>query len=496
MKKKQALYIRKSREGENGADETLHTQKETLIRLAEEKGYNNPDVFEEIESSIKWNRPELAKMVASIEEGKYDRILVTHIDDRLGRDIGLLDDIKKLCMEHEIIIETPDNVIRFDDENQELLFGFSSVLSDFEYKRIRHRLNKGKYDAVAISNRWIGSIAPIGYTWDKNSKQLIVNEDEKKIVRKMVELALQGYSSRLIAEKVNKLGYRSRKGVPFKTDRVLGILHNRVYLGESKYDSKRLKKVAIAKDTHEALMTEAEFNKIQDLFNSRRSKENLQSLGVKSSVNKLLVCGVCGKGLTIQKNNKVTKGGNDASFYQIRPCRHQIDEDTICYNAGCKISYVEDAVIQELKSHKIQLQQELVNLLENDTSDIEDSLTSTLEKLQAELTKQERKAKRLLDLYLDEELDKKSYQERKQTAEDTITALKNEISIVQHKLNSLDASAQLAKVNEVMDMIENFEDMELEEQNATLKLLINHIVFTRTTETDYQPTIDIKWREL
>ncbi|MDG4850250.1 recombinase family protein [Peribacillus frigoritolerans] len=184
MKKKQALYIRKSRVGENGADETLHTQKETLVRLAEQNGYNNPDVFEEIESSIKWNRPELAKMVASIEEGKYDRILVTHID-RLGRDIGLLDDIKKLCIQHEIIIETPDNVIKFDDENQELLFGFSSVLSDFEYKRIRHRLNKGKYDAVAINNRWIGSIAPLGYTWDKNSKQLIVNEDEKKIVRKM-----------------------------------------------------------------------------------------------------------------------------------------------------------------------------------------------------------------------------------------------------------------------------------------------------------------------
>ncbi|MEC2400926.1 recombinase family protein [Bacillus subtilis] len=92
---KVAIYVRKSREGEGGAEETLHTQRETLLRLAEQKGYKNPDVFEEIESSIKWNRPELAKMIASIEDGKYNRILVTHID-RLGRDIGLLDDIKKL----------------------------------------------------------------------------------------------------------------------------------------------------------------------------------------------------------------------------------------------------------------------------------------------------------------------------------------------------------------------------------------------------------------
>ena len=36
-KVKVALYVRKSREGERGADETLHTQRETLLRLAEQK---------------------------------------------------------------------------------------------------------------------------------------------------------------------------------------------------------------------------------------------------------------------------------------------------------------------------------------------------------------------------------------------------------------------------------------------------------------------------
>ncbi|MCM3767039.1 hypothetical protein [Neobacillus niacini] len=52
-------------------------------------------------------------------------------------------------------IETPDNTIDLSHENQELMFGFTSVLSAYEFKRIRHRLNKGKYDAVAIKNRWI-----------------------------------------------------------------------------------------------------------------------------------------------------------------------------------------------------------------------------------------------------------------------------------------------------------------------------------------------------
>ncbi|MFE4350195.1 recombinase family protein [Peribacillus butanolivorans] len=493
-KLKVALYVRKSREEVGGAEETLHNQRETLVRIAEQKGYSY-DLFQEVESSINWNRPELAKMIASIEDGKYDRVLVTHID-RIGRDIGLLDDIKKLCIEHEIVIETPDNVTKFDDENQELMFGFTSVLSDFEYKRIRHRLQKGKYDAVAINNKWIGSIAPIGYTWDKNSKKLLINEDEKKIIRKMVELALLGYSSRQIADKVNKLGYRSRKGLPFKTDRVLAILQNRVYLGESKYNSKRLKKTAVAKGTHKSIMTGEEFSQIQALFTSRRSKENLQSLGIKSPVNKLLVCGVCGKGMTIQLNNKVRKTGRNYSFYQIRPCRHQIDLDTKCHNGGVSVYKVENAVIEALKMYKLELGQSLVSLLAEDTSGIENSLSTTLEGLKAVLAKQDRKAKRLLDLYLDEELDKQSYQQKKQTLEDTISSLKNELCTVSNKLDSIDASAQVNKVKGIIEMVDNFEDLELEEQNATLKLIISGIVFTKTAETNNEPKIDIHWREL
>ncbi|WP_026581556.1 recombinase family protein [Bacillus sp. J33] len=494
LKLKVALYVRKSREEDGGTEETLLNQRETLVRIAEQKGYSY-DIFQEVESSINWNRPELAKMLEGIIQGKYSRVLVTH-PDRLSRDERDSAELKEIFIEHGIIIETPDNTIDLSDENQELMFGFTSVLSAYEYKRIRHRLNKGKYDAVAIKNRWIGSIAPIGYTWDKNTKQLLVNPEEKKIVRKMVELALLGYSSRQIADKVNKLGYRSRKGNTFKTDRVLGILQNRVYLGESSYNSKRLKKTAIAKNTHEAIMTEQEFNQIQTLFKLRRSKENLQSLGIKSPVNKLLVCGVCGKGMTIQLNNKVRKTGRNYSFYQIRPCRNHIDLETKCHNGGAAIYKVENAVLEALNLYKKELEQTLVSLLAEDTSGIEESLVCTLEGLKVDLAKQERKAKRLLDLYLDEELDKDSYQQKKKVLEETISALKDEISIIQTKLESLDASVQVEKVKGIIEMIDTFEELDLEEQNATLKLIIAGIVFTKTAETNNEPVIDIKWREL
>ncbi|MCM3767038.1 hypothetical protein [Neobacillus niacini] len=119
-----------------------------------------------------------------------------------------------------------------------------------------------------------------------------------------------------------------------------------------------------------------------------------------------------------------------------------------------------------------------------------------MESLETDLAKQERKAKRLLDLYLDKELDKDSYQQKMKALEDTISALKNEIILIQSKLNSLDATAQVDKVKGIIEMIDTFEEMELEEQNATLKLIIKEIVYTKTADTKNEPVLDIKWREL
>ena len=50
-KLKVALYVRKSREGEGGTEETLHTQRETLVRIADQKGYNY-DLFNRLSPQL------------------------------------------------------------------------------------------------------------------------------------------------------------------------------------------------------------------------------------------------------------------------------------------------------------------------------------------------------------------------------------------------------------------------------------------------------------
>ncbi|MFC0235138.1 recombinase family protein [Fictibacillus phosphorivorans] len=498
LKEQVAIYVRKSREGEHGAEEALYNQKETLTKLAESKGYQY-DLFQEVESSINWHRPELVKMLEGVTSGKYKRILVTHTD-RLSRDDRDSAELKEIFLKHEVLIETPLQVIDLTDGNQELMWGFTQVLSSFEYKRIKQRLTEGKFNNVANKNRWVGSRPPLGYDWNREIKKLTVNPLEKVIVRKMVELALQGYSSRLIAEQLNKLGYRGKFGSPFKTDRVLEVLKNRVYLGEVRINSKVLKKKAVAKNVHEPLMTDDEYNQIQSLFASRRVKQNLYALGTKSCVNKLMICGVCGKGLTIQKNDKgISKTtGKSTAFFQIRPCLHYLDEDRItkCHNRGIKIDKIEDAVKQTLLHYRGEIAEALKKLLNKDTSDIENNLKSNIEAIKQDINKREKQEKKLLQLYLDDVLDKQEYLNKKAELESIISALKDDLTFTERKLEQLDVSQQTNKLEKIMGLIDRFEEMPLEEQNATLKLIIDKIVFTKTQETNLEPVIDIHWREL
>ncbi|MGC3788715.1 recombinase family protein [Priestia aryabhattai] len=490
-----AIYVRKSRDDKGDIQETLHNQKMSLINLADNKSYDY-DLYQEVESSVDFHRPELNNMINNIKKSKYSRILVTHID-RLSRDERDSAELKEIFISYDILIETPDNIIDLTDENQELMYGFNAVLSAYEYRRIRQRLLKGKLDAVAIGNRWVGSVPPLGYDWDKNKKQLVVNK-ESSTVKKMIELALAGYSSNQIAFKLNDLGYRTKTGKPFKSDRILRTLKNRVYLGEAKFNYKRMKKSAIAIGCHEPLITEEQYNLIQNLIQSRKSKGSLASLGIKSCLNKILVCGVCGKGLTIQKNKRVSKvDERDLSFYHIRPCLHKVDVNVKCPNRGMKIKKVEDAVQQSLKMYKQELQQTLKQLLDKDITAIEHQIKNNIDSLKKDLVLQQSKNQKLLDLYLaSSELTLENYQEKKAEIDYIIDNLEKEITINNNKLSKINISTQINHIENIISMLDNFKHLELEEQNATLKLIITKVVFTKTAETNFEPQIDIHWREL
>ncbi|EMI11505.1 recombinase family protein [Anoxybacillus gonensis] len=490
-RRKVALYIRKSREDAVMSDkeETLQTQEQTLIRLAESRGYKQYDIFKEIESSIRYDRPELIKLMRGIEQGMYSKLLIIHID-RLGRDVGLLDDLKKLCIANDVIIETPDSTINFKDDNHDLMYGFSSVLADFEYKRIRHRLATGKINTVAIRNRWIGSQAPYGYYYCKEEKILKPHPEQSVVFRNMVAMALEGSTFSEIANKLNDLGQFTQHGNRWTAGRIQKLLKNRTYLGEAEYNSTRLNQRAVAKNCHEPLMSYEEYDTIHKLSASRRNYDSRDWGNIKTPLDNLVYCGKCHRKMSIQISKKYSKKRGHWHFYQARRCIHYNPDGTRCTNSGCKIDIIEAVVLEQLEQYKSSLIEKLKSIRENDTSGAEADIRKRLEQLKEDAKKQDVRLKRLTDLYLDAMMDKEEYEQRRKDILEESKAISSEIGYLEAKLVNLDVSNLETKYQKMIDLIDNYKDMPLEEKNKMMRLLIARIELTKEN-TYSQPKIDI-----
>lgn len=474
MENKIALYIRKSREDEGSTEEeTLSKQREILLNICEKKGYTDYDIFEEVYSSIEFNRPELSKMLANIEQ--YDTILVHHID-RLGRDIGLLDEIKKICIENNVKIETPDKVITFENDDEELLYGFTSVLSDFEYKRIRQRLMQGRINAVELKGKWLPQ-APYGYSKDKDN-YLHPNEDAH-IIKAMYSYLLDGYTLRETAKKLNDSGYTTVRGAQWTSAHIKDTADNRAYLGETNFNSQSAKKKIRKKETHTPLISYDDFNSIQAQMKARSSKDSYRPLGLKSPLEGLIYCPLCKnvKGVLLQKSQADTSKRirpDVRKCYTLRP-----DTGEKCSNRGCKAYIVEEVVRGKIKKRVSTIKEDIEYLRNNDNTSYTGQLTEQINYLTKDIKAKETATERLLDLYLDGGIDKERYTERKQSLADESDNLTEQVDELQKTLAQMDVKKRETDLKRVLSALESLKDSDMAEQNRILRTFIARVEVLR-----------------
>ena len=103
------MYLRKSRKDEQHLDEpievTLARHHDTLNRLAKAKSLNVVKVYKEVQTGDSIAvRPMMLELLADIEEGLVDAVLVMDID-RLGRgdlqDQGYILNQEETCSHHQ-----------------------------------------------------------------------------------------------------------------------------------------------------------------------------------------------------------------------------------------------------------------------------------------------------------------------------------------------------------------------------------------------------------
>lgn len=243
--KRVAIYIRVSTAKQDQDGYSIPLQKERLIAYCKAKGWVVAGMFiDPGHSGSSLDRPAMDKLIAGVEEGKYDVVLVYKLD-RLSRSqkdtLFLIEDV---FMENDVDFVSMQESFDTSTIFGRAMVGILSVFAQMEREVITERTMMGR-SGRAEEGLWHGGgTDPIGYEYVDG--ELVVNETEAEQIRTVYELYADGYSVTEITRRME--GYTTKHGDWSHTSTVGNVLDNPLYAGMVHFDG------VLAEGKHKAIV--------------------------------------------------------------------------------------------------------------------------------------------------------------------------------------------------------------------------------------------------
>ena len=186
-------------------------------------------------------RPAFKRLMADIEAGKIDIIVVYKID-RLTRSLSDFAKMIEVFDRRGVSFSSVTQQINSATSMGRLMLNVLLSFAQFEREVTSERI-RDKFAASKRKGLWMGGTPPLGY--DVVNRRLVVNEAEAKVVRRIFESMLTIGSPIRIAAALDAEGIttkswttqagRVRTGGPMDKKYMHSLLRNRLYLGEISY---------------------------------------------------------------------------------------------------------------------------------------------------------------------------------------------------------------------------------------------------------------------
>ena len=279
-----AIYTRKSTEhGLELEFNSLDAQRdacEAYIKSQASQGWKAlPQHYDDpAYSGGNLERPALKMLLADIEAGRIDVVVVYKID-RLTRSLAdfakLVEAFDARSISFVAVTQQFNTTTSMGRLTLNVLLSFAQFERELSSERVR--------DKIAASRRkgkWTGGTVPLGY--DARDKKFVINKTEAETVRTIFRRYLDLRSfSRLVADLDHRgivTKRRSTKvakyngGIPFTYGPLAYFLRNRVYIGKVHHGGKWFK------GEHEGIVDRSTFDRVQELLatntNGRKAKRS------------------------------------------------------------------------------------------------------------------------------------------------------------------------------------------------------------------------------
>ena len=404
----------------------------------------------------------------------FNLILISNTS-RLGRNLEDVRAIVRSLRENKVYIHFIDSGINTEDTSSDFMLNLLQLFDEQFSNDLSAKVKNGYIKAATTQNVVHSTGRLYGYIYE--DRKLIKHPQESQVVRLIYDLYLQGYGIRRIQNVLDAKGIVTRDGNRFGKTSLMNILSNEKYYGMNnrlKYKAQGVFKHSTTpilrenaeqyykySDDIEPIITKDEFDRVQNILNSKRTPTGGIYHGNTPYAQKIK-CGKCGSSYTCNTDR-------GRKFYN---CKTKNTRGTThCDNKNISMKkldsiFTSDWLISTLNAVKLMRNAYIGRSIKQleDSKDID--TIQEVNKLNQQLAELNQQMERLLDLYLDGMLDKDTYNRRKLAIEEQINSLKTSISNLSKDNDSIDSEIQSKR-----NLIDSINDLQIKQSYSQEQVL-------------------------
>ena len=405
MSEKYILYARKSTDVEDKQVLSIEAQLVELRAYARNENLQIIDELIEKQSAKIPGRKIFGAMLKQVEAGEASGIIAWH-PDRLARNsidggqiIYLLDQTRLNSLKFPSFW--------FENTSQgkfmlSIAFGQSKYyvdnLSENTKRGLRQKVRRGEMPGRA----------PLGYINDIRTKTVIVDKRRSPFVIEAFELYAKD-KSRLqdIADFLFSEGVKTKGNKPLKKDQITKMLTNPFYYGHFRYAGE------VFEGKHTPIISKKLFDDVQKVIDRRKHKRTTKQNDPKPLCG-LLRCGSCDMMITGENQTKRQKNGN-IHRYLYYHCTKKRKNTPRCPEPHVRQELLDEQLSTMLQEYTMPMAWavKLHELMDKDVTDQQTRNQAQTTDLQASIAQLSAKLQRLLDSYLDQDIDQDTYVSKK-----------------------------------------------------------------------------------
>jgi site-specific DNA recombinase len=328
MSTRAAIYTRISDDKE-GKELGVARQEKDCRALAKREGYTVVEVYTDNDISASTRsrtpRPSYLRMLDDAEAGRFD-VILAYSTSRLTRRPREIEDVIDLHQSHGTQLVTvasgrPDLSTADGRMNTRLMGNVDTGEAERTAERARR-----KQQELAEAGRHNG---PRPYGWDivgtKADQQLVINEDEARIVKDCVERVLRGDAIWAICKDLNERGDRTSTGGEWKTQVLRRMLLRPRNYGMRSH-APQGKKPQLYPGQWEPIVDPDTHERVVALLTDPARRTNNRGTAPKYLLTSVAVCGECGGHVV----------GTNEFTYKLKSGRTRVYPHAYkCPHAGC-----------------------------------------------------------------------------------------------------------------------------------------------------------------